>query len=118
MAGDRDRVARVAAECRVSPVGQDLHVFTLVGIRADQTEHTFYRWAFLDTASTLAVSAFGRALEAGEQISDEPAEDPGRAFVAWRLQCSCEWVSARAQRPAELAGIGFVHLLAQGADWR
>lgn len=80
----------------------DLHVLTLVGVRADASEQTFYRWAFKGNATSLAISAFDRALGVSERIG---------GFVAWRLECACEWVSARAERPAELAGLGFVHLL-------
>lgn len=98
----------------VSPIGEDLHVFTLVGIRADQTEQIFYRWAFSGAATDTAIGAFGSALHVTEGIADEPIS-PG-SFVAWRLQCTCEWMSARAGRPAELAGIGFIHLLAKGAS--
>lgn len=94
------------------PIGEDLHVFTLVGVRADQTEQIFYRWAYADTATDVALRAFGSALEVTEGIAGEPTET---RFVAWRLQCTCEWVSARAERPSELAGIGFIHLLAWGA---
>lgn len=96
----------------MTPVGKDLHVLTLVGIRQDRTEQTFYRWAFVDTATSLAISAFDKALEVGEMATEHPPSQ-GFGFVAWRLECACEWVSARASRPAELAGIGFLHLLAQ-----
>lgn len=99
----------------MSPWSKDLHVFTLVGIRENRTEHTFYRWAFTDTATALAISAFDKALTAAERISDErPTEAAG--FVAWRLACSCKWASVSASRPAELAGLGFLHLLANRID--
>jgi hypothetical protein len=79
------------------------HTLTLVGIREDKSTHTFYRWAFVGTAASLAVTAFDEAIGVAGVA-------PG--FVAWRLECACKWASVDAQRPIELAGLGFVHLLA------
>ena len=80
-----------------------LHTLTLVGVREDKSTHTFYRWAFVGTAAALAVEAFDGAVGVAEVA-------PG--FVAWRLECACKWASVEAKRPSELAGLGFVHLLA------
>lgn len=80
-----------------------LHTLTLVGIREDQSTHTFYRWAFVGTAASLAVTAFDEAVGVAGVAT---------GFKLWRLECACKWVSVDAQRPIELAGLGFVHLLA------
>lgn len=80
-----------------------MHTLTLVGIREDRSTHTFYRWAFVGTAATLAVAAFDEAVSVAGISS---------GFVSWRLECACKWASVEAQRPLELAGLGFVHLLA------
>lgn len=80
-----------------------LHTLTLVGIREDKSTHTFYRWAFVGSATALAVSAFDGAVGVAEIV-------PG--FVSWRLECACKWASVETKRPLELAGVGFVHLLA------
>lgn len=81
----------------------ELHTLTLVGIREDGSTHTFYRWAFVGTAASLAVAAFDGAVGVAEVAS---------GFKGWRLECACKWASVTAQRPVELAGLGFVHLLA------
>ena len=80
-----------------------MHTLTLVGIRQDRSTHTFYRWAFVGTAASLAVTAFDEAVTAAGVST---------GFVAWRLECACKWASVEAQKPIELAGLGFVHLLA------
>lgn len=87
---------------QVTKVGKDLHVLTMVGIRPDKTEQTFYRWSFVGTAASLAVTAFDQAIGVCEIAS---------GFTGWRLECTCEWASVSASRPSELAGMGFVHLL-------
>lgn len=84
-----------------------LHTLTLVGIREDKSTHTFYRWAFVGAAASLAVTAFDEAVGVAEIA-------PG--FKLWRLECACKWTSVDAQRPIELAGLGFVHLLASRLD--
>jgi hypothetical protein len=83
-------------------VNGDLHTLTLVGIREDRSTHTFYRWAFTTTAAQLAVVAFSEAV-------DEAGLATG--FKLWRLECACKWTSVEAQKPIELAGLGFIHLL-------
>lgn len=92
---------------QVSPVGDDLHVLTLVGVRPDKSTQTFYRWAFQGTATTLAVEAFDKAIGVGEIV---------KGFTSWHLECACEWMSASAERPFELAGLGFIHLLTSRLD--
>lgn len=85
----------------------DLHVLTLVGVRPDKSTQTFYRWAFKGNATTLAIEAFDRAIGVGEIVE---------GFASWHLECTCEWMSASAGRPFELAGLGFVHLLCSRLD--
>ena len=87
----------------MSPVGKDLHVLTLVGVRSDESTQTFYRWAFVASAAPLATEAFAGAVEAAEIVD---------GFVSWHLECACDWRSVSTPRPLELAGPGFVHLLA------
>ncbi|HEY9325513.1 MAG TPA: hypothetical protein VIS26_02985 [Candidatus Limnocylindria bacterium] len=91
----------------MTKVGKDLHVLTLVGIRPDKSTQTFYRWAFQGTAATLAVEAFDKAIGVGEIV---------KGFASWHLECACEWMSASAERPHELAGLGFIHLLTSRLD--
>lgn len=84
-----------------------LHTLTLVGTREDKSTQTFYRWAFVGTATQLAIAAFDGAIGvAGQSLG----------FVSWRLECACKWASVDAQHPIELAGLGFVHLLAARLD--
>lgn len=86
----------------MTPVGKDLHVLTLVGIRPDNSTHVFYRWAFHGSAAPLAAEAFSQAIGAGEIA---------KGFAMWRLECACGWMSVDATKPFELAGLGFIHLL-------
>jgi len=88
---------------QVSPVGKDLHVLTLVGTRPDESTQTFYRWAFFGSAAPLAIEAFAGAVNVAEIVD---------GFVRWHLECTCDWKSVSTPKPLELAGLGFVHLLA------
>lgn len=81
----------------------NMHTLTLVGMRPDKSTHTFYRWAFNGPAAQLAVVAFDKAIGVTEEVT---------GFESWHLECACKWRSVTALRPSELAGPGFLHLMA------